>query len=57
MFNVVIIVSCACVSRNHTSVPGGRRKRKGSLLSELWPNADIPYEISKYYGRYKTAVA
>ena len=24
---------------------------------QLWPNADILYEISKYYDRYKTTVA
>ena len=36
--------------RNHTAVPGARGKRKGSLVADLWPNAVIPYDISKYYG-------
>ena len=25
--------------------------------NQPWPNADIHYDISKYYGRYKTTVA
>ncbi|XP_070185651.1 zinc metalloproteinase nas-13-like isoform X2 [Littorina saxatilis] len=32
-----------------TTAAGGRGKRKGSLVADLWPNAVVPYEFSKYY--------